>query len=63
MIFGFDRVVAAVNHGYVSGLYSVAGMQIYVSNGTGLWNGFPIRLGVPSEITEIILRPGSPLKP
>jgi predicted MPP superfamily phosphohydrolase len=31
-------------------------MQLYVSNGTGLWNGFPIRLGRPSEITLITLR-------
>jgi predicted MPP superfamily phosphohydrolase len=57
MIRGFDRVVAAANQGYVSGMYNVAGMQLYVSNGTGLWNGFPIRLGVASEITEFVLRP------
>lgn len=31
-------------------------LTLYVSNGTALWNGFPIRLGVPPEITEIILR-------
>ena len=36
--------------------YSVGDMQLYVSNGTGLWMGFPIRLGVPSEITEFTLR-------
>ena len=63
MIIGFDQVVAAANQGYVSGMYRVAGMQLYVSNGTGLWNGFPIRLGVPSEITEFVLRPGPPPKP
>nr|WP_307189571.1 metallophosphoesterase [Massilia timonae] len=57
MIRGVDQVVKRANGGYVSGSYRVKGMQLYVSNGTGLWNGFPIRLGVPAEITEFILRP------
>jgi predicted MPP superfamily phosphohydrolase len=56
MIRGFDRAVANANEGFVSGLYQVGAMQLYVSNGTGLWNGFPIRLGVPSEIVEFTLR-------
>ncbi len=56
MIRGFDQVVAKANEGFVSGLYRRAGLQLYVSNGSGLWNGFPIRLGVPSEITEFTLR-------
>lgn len=57
MIRGVDQVVKRANGGYVSGSYRIGGMQLYVSNGTGLWNGFPIRLGVPAEITEFILRP------
>lgn len=57
MIRGVDQVVKRANGGYVSGSYRVKGMELYVSNGTGLWNGFPIRLGVPAEITEFILRP------
>ncbi|HAK91344.1 MAG TPA: metallophosphoesterase, partial [Massilia timonae] len=57
MIRGVDQVVKRANGGYVSGSYRVKGMQLYVSNGTGLWNGFPIRLGVPAEITEFVLRP------
>ncbi|MNT45092.1 hypothetical protein D3C72_1816530 [compost metagenome] len=48
------------NEGYVSGMYQVGGMQLYVSNGAGLWNGFPIRLGRPSEITRIVLRSAPP---
>lgn len=57
MIRGFDAlVVAPFNEGFVSGLYAVGDMQLYVSNGTGLWNGFSIRLGVPAEITEFTLR-------
>ena len=60
MIRGLDQVVRYANQGFVSGSYDVAGMTLYVSNGTGLWNGFPIRLGVPPEITEIVLRAGPP---
>ena len=37
-------------------VYQVGDMTLYVSNGAGLWNGFLFRLGVPSEITEIVLR-------
>lgn len=57
MIRGLDRLVARVNAGFVSGRYDVGGMTLYVSNGTGLWPGFALRLGVPSEITRFTLRP------
>ncbi len=56
MIVGLDRLVARGNAGFVSGRYGVGGMTLYVSNGTGLWPGFALRLGVPSEITRITLR-------
>jgi predicted MPP superfamily phosphohydrolase len=55
MVRGLDQIVRVANGGYVSGRYDVEGMQLYVSNGTGLWNGFPVRLGVPPEITELVL--------
>lgn len=55
-ILGFHKLVQRANQGFVSGLYKVDDMQLYVSNGTGLWAGLPIRLGRPSEITEITLR-------
>lgn len=55
-ITGMDRIVARFNNGFVSGLYDLAGMPLYVSKGAGLWNGFPVRIGVPSEITRITLR-------
>lgn len=58
MIRGLDMAVKPANGGFVSGYYPVAGMALYVSNGAGLWNGFPLRLGRPSEITELILRRG-----
>jgi predicted MPP superfamily phosphohydrolase len=56
MILGLDRLVARANAGFVSGRYAVGDMTLYVSNGTGLWPGFALRLGVPSEITLITLR-------
>ena len=56
MIVGLDRLVARANAGFVSGRYDVDEMTLYVSNGTGLWPGFALRLGVPSEITRFTLR-------
>ena len=56
MIAGMDRVLALLNHGFVSDMYTVGDMQLYVSRGTSLWKGFPVRLGVPAEITCITLR-------
>lgn len=59
MIRGLDRLVARGNAGFVSGAYRVEGMLLYVSNGTGLWPGFALRLGRPAELTRIILRPAT----
>ena len=56
MVYGLDWFVGRFNGGYVSGLYEVGGMKLYVSNGTSIWNGFPIRLGHESEITLLTLR-------
>ena len=56
MVVGFDRLVARANGGYVSGLYTIGRMTLYVNNGTGIWPGFAIRLGRPSELTRISLR-------
>lgn len=56
MIAGVDRVIALLNYGFVSDMYQVGKMRLYVSRGTSLWKGFPIRLGVPAEITCITLR-------
>ncbi|KQT60985.1 metallophosphoesterase [Methylobacterium sp. Leaf456] len=56
MIAGLDRLVARANAGFVSGAYAVGGMTLYVNNGTGLWPGFALRLGPPSELTRITLR-------
>jgi uncharacterized protein len=56
LILGIDRLAARANAGYVSGRYDVDGMTLYVSNGTGLWSGFALRLGRPSELTRLTLR-------
>lgn len=56
LIFFLAPLIGAYNAGYVNGLYSTPqGGQIYVNPGTGLWNGFSCRLGVPSEITRFVL--------
>jgi len=56
MLFFLKSLLAHFNGGWVQGRYEVNGTQMYVSPGTGLWAGFSCRLGVPSEITRIVLR-------
>ena len=56
MIQGIRMILEPFNDGFISGWYDVGQMKLYVSNGTGIWNGFPMRLGVPAEITQIVLR-------
>ena len=55
-IIGLTQFVARFNQGFLYGWYQVDKMRMYVSSGAGLWNGFPVRLGVPSEIARIVLR-------
>jgi len=54
-IWGMDEAVAIINGGFVRGFYRRSGALMYVHPGTGLWNGFPIRLGAASEIALIRL--------
>jgi predicted MPP superfamily phosphohydrolase len=56
MIAGLARLLEPANAGFVSGKYQVGDMTLYVSNGTGLWPGFALRLGRPSEMTRLTLR-------
>lgn len=56
MVWGLDLLVGRMNDNFYSGLYKVGDMDLYVSNGTVIWQGFPFRLGHPSEITCVILR-------
>ena len=59
MVLGLDRLVSRANDGFVSGAYDVDRMTLYVNNGTGLWPGFALRLGRPSELPRITLRCGA----
>ncbi len=55
LIFFLAPLIGAYNEGYVNGLYTTPqGGLLYVNPGTGLWNGFSCRLGVPSEITKFV---------
>lgn len=56
LIFFLKPLIARFNAGFVNGHYDLNGRQLYVHPGTGLWNGFSCRLGVPSEITRFVLR-------
>ena len=54
---GLRMLVEYKNEGRSGGLYEFApGRYLYLSRGTGQWAGFPIRLFVPAEITELVLR-------
>ena len=55
-LFFLQWLISSFNGGLVNGLYERGGRTFYVSPGTGLWAGFSCRLGVPAEITRIILR-------
>lgn len=57
LLFFLKPLVAAFNEGMVNGLYEPDGPRVYVHPGTGLWNGFSCRVGVPSAITRLVLRP------
>ncbi|WP_170826622.1 metallophosphoesterase [Alteromonas confluentis] len=56
MIRPLGLLAGPANNGFVRGLYDVGNMKLYVNAGTGIWTGFPFRLGVPPEITVITLR-------
>ena len=49
-------VVSLFNKGYVSGLYENGDKKLIVSNGTILWAGFFVRLGVPAQIVVVDLK-------
>lgn len=54
---GMDLLVAKMgNEDHLRGLYREERIALYVNPGTGQWAGFPLRLGVPAEVSELILR-------
>lgn len=56
MLYGFDLIVAAFNYGMISGEYDYGKTKVFISNGTGIWSGFPVRFGRASEIVLLRLR-------
>ncbi|MET7403730.1 metallophosphoesterase, partial [Dactylosporangium sp. NPDC005572] len=53
-LWPFGRVVAA-SQPIVSGLGTVGGMPVFVTNGAGFW-GPPVRVGAPPDVTLVELR-------
>ena len=60
LVWGLGPLIARTNGGFVAGLYRIDDSALYVSRGTATWGfgrlGFQARLGVPSEITLLVLR-------
>ncbi|MBM9616611.1 metallophosphoesterase [Desulfobulbus rhabdoformis] len=55
-LFFLKWLIGSFNGNLVGGLYDFAGSKLYITPGTGVWAGFSTRLGVPAEITRIVLR-------
>lgn len=55
IIFFLEPLIARFNGGFARGMYDIGEKKLYVSPGTGIWNGFSARVGVAPEITLIIL--------
>ena len=55
LFWPFNLMTKNANKGYLKGMYVKNGRYLYVSHGTGIWGGLPIRLGTHPEITEFIL--------
>src|SRR5262249_22249576 len=51
----FQLAVRASGQPVVSGMGSVDGMPVYVTNGAGFW-GPPVRVGAPPDVTLVELR-------
>ncbi len=55
-VLGMGLLAALFNEGHLSGRFDIDGMELFVSNGIGMWPGLPFRLGVSSEIVRAVLR-------
>lgn len=55
-LWGTGPLIAAMNEGHAAGFYREGALSLYVTPGAGQWVGFPIRLGVSSEIALLTLR-------
>ncbi|MBQ4084213.1 MAG: metallophosphoesterase [Alphaproteobacteria bacterium] len=56
MFFPVSLLTKVFNGGYVKGLYETENSKLYVSDGTGLWGGFPARIGTENEITVLTIK-------
>lgn len=54
-VIALEPIVSKLNNGFVAGLYRVGNLQLYVNQGTDVWNGFLLRLGTVGEITVLRL--------
>lgn len=52
-------IVSALNDGFISGFYKLGRTSLVVSRGINVWQGYPMRLGVPNEIVLIELLSGT----
>ncbi len=55
LFWPFNLLASSANNGFLKGFYQVGPTRLYVSSGTGLWGGFPVRLGTSPEITLFIV--------
>lgn len=55
-LVGTGPLIAALNEGHVRGFYQEGDLKLFVTPGSGQWVGFPLRIGVPSEISLLTLR-------
>ncbi len=60
LVYGLRQLVANANGGFVSGHYQIDKTHLVVGNGTMVWMGFPLRLGVPGQIVVITLHSQQP---
>ncbi|MDL2268760.1 metallophosphoesterase [Desulfosarcina sp. OttesenSCG-928-A07] len=58
-VIGLGPLIKRANDGFSRGWYTIGSMKLYVSPGAGLWPGFAVRIGVPAEITCLVLHSGS----
>ncbi len=60
LVWGFEPLILSGNDEFVAGTYRIGTSTLYVSRGTAPWGpGHPnkqVRIGVPAEITLLILR-------
>lgn len=53
---GLATLIKIANGGLVSGYYKLGNEQVIVSNGTQIWAGVPLRIGILSQINLITLK-------